>query len=182
VNPGEAEVVSTGMLWAGTILLSVFVAALLPTLVRLIPQRRFLEVTAHVVVISALFWAGLWLAVVAAFWEPVYGRFFAPWSRWLLPPFFGALYGGAAWCFRSLASRRPNLAVPVFVALGAALGPITHVWELSLGMVEKAPVFRGVSPVMVVVVSAPAFGFYWCLVLLLAVLFQRGHPTDSPAT
>jgi hypothetical protein len=45
-----------------------------------------------------VFWAGLWLAVVTAYWQAVYGLFFPPWSRWLLPPFFGVLYGAAAWC------------------------------------------------------------------------------------
>jgi hypothetical protein len=181
VNSGQAEVVTTRTLWAGTILFAAIVAALVPALLRLIPRHRFLSLKAHVVILSGLFWAGLWLAVVTAYWQAVYGLFFPSWSRWLLPPFFGVLYGAAAWCLWFVASRSRVHPVIAFVGFGAALGPITHVWAVSRGLVEKAPMLRAASPVMAVVISVPEFGLYWCLILLLAVLIRRLHSTISPA-
>ncbi|MBZ5586508.1 MAG: hypothetical protein LAQ30_30845, partial [Acidobacteriia bacterium] len=60
-----------------------------------------------------------------------------------------------------------------FVLLGAALGPLTHLWGLARGLMEKPPMLRGASPAAAVIVSAPEFAFYFGLIVLLAAALQK---------
>ncbi len=97
-------------------------------------------------------------------------------TRWYLPPFFGVAFALAALLFFWLSERVDRYRVAVFILLGACLGPVTRVNAVLRGIVEKPPMLRGASPAAAIAVAFPEFGFYWCLIVLLAAGIARLFP------
>jgi hypothetical protein len=58
--------------------------------------------------------------------------------------------------------------VPTYCLLGGALGSLTHIRAVQLGVVTKPPMLQGASPLAAVVIAFFEFMFYWCTILLLA--------------
>ncbi len=173
MNSSGTSIVTTELLWAGTLLLLFIDCALFPLAVALVPRPRFAAMRLSVTICSGFFWACLWATVVAIYWDDVYGYFFPAWSRVLIPIAFGLFYAIAASLLWRLAMALRVNPVLSFVLGGATIGPLTHVWAVSRGLVERAPMLNGASPLAAVVISFPEFACYWIVILLAAALAQR---------
>ncbi len=172
LNAAAESVVTTRILWLGAALLVALDVCVLPWVVHLIPRSRFVTLKSAVMISALAIWAGIWLVVVSLYWKPVYSFFFPDWSRWLLPLAFGAFFAVCARFLWLSAVRVRVHPVVAFVGLGSLLGPTTHLLAVWRGIVEVPPMLKGASPVAAIVVSAPEFAFYWCIVLLAAVFVR----------
>jgi hypothetical protein len=172
--------VTTEILWRGGAILACIAAIAIPITARLVPASRFRQLRVPIILASFLVWAGMWLAVLVAYWQPVYRYLFPSHLRWFLPVLFGLGFALASLPLFSFASRRPKHPALLFLLLGAALGPITHLFAVYRGVVDRPPVLQGASPVAAVLVSFPEFALYWCVILLLAALLKHTDPRASP--
>ena len=178
--PAEPHVTSR-ILWIATVCLAAIDAPLIWFLARVLRRERFLTLKWAAVIGAFAVWAGIWLWAVTTYWRAVYSCFFPAWTRWWLPFGYGVLFAAAALGMWAIAVRLRVHPVLSFVTLGAALGPITHTWAVYRGLLEKPPMLRGVNPAAAIVVSAPEFGFYWSVILVLAVLLaRRANRTKTP--
>jgi hypothetical protein len=121
---------------------------------------------------AALVWFGIWSWALGNFWETVYSYVFPAWGKTWIPviAFFAA--GGVAPGLWALAVRSRWNPVPVYCLLGCALGSLTHLWAIHLGIVTKPPMLQGASPLAAVFIAFFEYGFYWCAILTLAVMMD----------
>jgi hypothetical protein len=159
--------------WTATVGFAVIDVPLVLVLVLFLSRTNFLTLKRETVVSALAIWDGLWLWAVTAYWHAVYSYFFPSRVRWYLPIAWGVLFGLAGLGLWSVAVRLRINPVITFVILGALLGPVTHTWAVSRGLMTKPHMLRSASPFTAVVVSAPEFGFYWCAPLVLAVLLRH---------
>lgn len=94
----------------------------------------------------------------------------------------GAGFGLASSFLASLASRNARHSTVLFVLLGATLGPVTHLFAVTRGLLEKPPALRGASPAAAVLVSFPEFALFSCAIVLVAALLRRLFPVRQPGT
>jgi hypothetical protein len=169
----EQPQVTDGILWAAAICFAAIDAPLVWFLARVLRRARFLTLKRTCTLSAFVVWTGIWLWALASYWQEVYAYFFPAWARWCLPFGYGALFALAACAMWAIAVRLPIHPVIGFVAMGAALGPITHAWAVSRGLLENPPMLRGVSPAAAIVISAPEFALYWSVILALAAALRR---------
>ena len=173
--------VTTAILWKGAIVFALADLVLLVLLLCLLPPKRFFGLRRWVPPCAFLVWFGIWLGCAVIFWEPVYAHLFPAWSRWLLPPAMGLLFASLSRVMWRLAWRWSLPPALTFVLLGAALGPLTHLWGLTRGLMDKPPMLQGASPAAALAVAAPEFGFYFGVILLLAYFIARAKAPSTPA-
>lgn len=171
--PDTLPAITTQQLWRGAALLAVIAAASMPVLSRLVPPALFPRLRRTIPAAAFALWTAIWFAVVAVYWQPVYGYFFPASIRWFLPLFMGTGFGLAYGVLFRLVERLPGHPTLLFVLLAGLLGPLTHTFAVYRGIVEKPPLLRGASPVAAVLVSYPEFTIYACLAVLLAAAFLR---------
>jgi hypothetical protein len=167
--------VTSEMLWQGTLILALIDAGFVPLLAWRINPARFRQLKWALVATTAIFWSALWTWALANFWDSVHRYLFPDWARWLIPPVYGLLFAGVGLLFWWLTLRCSGNAVVGFCLLGGLWGMITHMWAVYLGIVAKPPMLQGVDPVAAVVVAVFEFMFYWCIILSVALLLQRGR-------
>jgi hypothetical protein len=160
--------VTNETLWRATALLAAIDAVAVPITLRLVPSSLFPSLGRRLTATAAVVWGGLWLWVVSVFWDAVYRFVFRPWSRWLLPIVMAVLFGLAANLIFRFARRSRRMPALLFLLSGAALGPLTHVWAVYRGLMDKPAVLRGASVAVAVLVSFPEYCLYWCAILLIA--------------
>lgn len=165
--------VTTGLLWTSALLLSFVAAAAVAAANLAVPRSRFCLLRAQIVWAAFLVWMGIWTAMSALFWHDVYGFFFPEWLRWPLPLLMGAGFAAASAGFWHAAVLARRASVLLFVLMGAALGPLTHVWAVFRGIVSKPPMLQGASPLAAVVVSFPEFAIYFSVIVFLAAQLRR---------
>ena len=135
-----------------------------------------------VALVAGLFWLAVWGTMHSMFWERVYSHVFPAWSRWVVPPLFGAGYATLALGWRWLALRAGRQAVGVWVALWGATGALTHAWAIyGRGLLANTPMLQGLTPASAIVFAVFEFGFYGCVILLLAWRVQRLRDRRRPA-
>jgi hypothetical protein len=166
--------VTTALLWRATLIFALIDAGFVPLLARRIKPERLRQLKWTLAATMVIFWSALWTWVFYSFWESVYHYFFPEWARWLLPPVYGLLFAAVGLVFWWLALRLPGNAVATFCLLGGLWGMITHIWAVTRGLVDKPPMLQGVDPVAAVVIAGFEFMFYWCIMLSIASLMQRG--------
>jgi len=134
-----------------------------------------------VAAVAGLFWFGVWATMHVVFWERVYSHVFPAWSRWGMPFLFAIGYAALALGWRSLALRAGRPAVAVWVALWGLTGAATHAWAIyGRGLLVNTPMLQHLTPASAIVFATFEFGFYGCLILLVASgatrLRGRGRP------
>ncbi len=160
------------MLLTGALIFAVLDAVLLPLLAWRISRVRFAQSRWALAGVTAVFWFGVWSAVLAAFWDTVYAYVFPAWMRPVIPPVYGAAFGGLSLGFWWLAQRGRFHPVIVFCLLGGCWGIVTHILAVRLGIVTNPPALQGASPVAAVVIAAFEFTFYWCIITGAGTLVQ----------
>ncbi|MDL1943606.1 hypothetical protein FBQ99_14830 [Chloroflexi bacterium CFX2] len=173
--------ITTEMLWQGALLFAILDAILLPILLWRIKPATFRQMRKELMAITAIFWCSLWFWVIRSFWETVYHYFFPEWSRWLIP-FLQAglttLVAMLAWRLTAKARVHPVLG---YCLIGGLWGVITHLWAVHRGIVEKPAMLQGALPAAAVIIAFFEFIFYWCVIIIIAVLVHtswRGRTPD----
>ncbi len=169
--PGDGKI-TTEMLMAGALIFAALDAVLLPLLAWRIKRTLFVQSRWALAGVTAVFWFGVWSLVLAVFWDTIYSYVFPAWARAVIPPVYGAAFGGLSLAFWWLAQRQRLWPVVVFCLLGGCWGIVTHILAVQLGIVTKPPALQGASPVAAVVIAAFEFTFYWCIITTAGVLAQ----------
>lgn len=144
-------------------------------LVRRISSDAFRQLKWNLVITTAVFWLLMWSSMSLLFWDPVYRYVFPEWSRWIIPPVYGGLFGCIAIFFWWVALRLPGNVVMSFLLLGGAWGSITHAWAITRGLLEKPPMLQGISSLSAVVMPFFEFMFYWSVILCIASVIHSIH-------
>jgi hypothetical protein len=123
--------------------------------------------------VSGVFWFGVWLTMAIVFWDRVYGHVFPAWARGVVPPIYGAGFAALALGWRWIALRAGRWAVPTWVALWGVTGALTHTYAvLGRGLLERSPMLQHLTPASAIVFATFEFGFYGCVILLVASRVQ----------
>lgn len=175
----EGVKVTSEILWRAALLFALFDTVLVAFLARFIEPALFRQLKRHVTLLSGMLWFLIWLAMVIFFWKPVYHYVFPSWSRWIIPPLFGAAFALIGLLFWWLALQLKGNPVVNFFLLGGLWGMITHVWAIHQGILEKPPLLQGAGPVAASIMPVFEFIFYWCIILGVALLWQRRSETRN---
>lgn len=162
------------MLWLGTLIFVTIDAVFVPILAWRINSTTFRRCKWALSFTTAIFWSALWTWGLVNFWDSIYHYVFPAWAHWLIPPIFGLLYAGISILFWWLALRLRGNAAANFCLLGGLWGMTTHLFAVSIGIVDKPPVLQGAAPVAAVIIAIFEFMFYWCVILSVAVLLHHG--------
>jgi hypothetical protein len=166
--------ITTETLWLGMIFFAAVDAVFIPILAWRINPATFRRIKWILVITAAIFWSSLWTWGLVTFWGSIYHYVFPAWAHWFIPPTFGLLYAGICLLFWWAALRLRGNAVANFCLLGGLWGMITHLFAVSIGIVNKPPALQGAAPAAAVIIAIFEFMFYWCIILTVAVLLQQG--------
>jgi hypothetical protein len=168
--PSDAKV-TTEVLWQGILLFASLDVIFVPILIWQIKPAMFWRMRYELIVVTAVFWTCLWFWVIGSFWEAVYQHFFPQWSRWLIPFYQAGLTTLVAILALWLSARAPMHPILNYCLTGGLWGIVTHLWAVHLGIVEKPALLRGASPGAAVIIAFFEFILYWCVIIIMAVLF-----------
>ncbi len=141
-------------------------------LARRIKPNEFSSLRKPIILSSFIVWFAIWLIMSIFYWESVYSFVFPEWARWVIPPVYGLLFATINILLSWLSVSIKGNPVLLFCLLGGLFGPITHIWAISRGILEKPPMLQGVSPTAAVVMPFFEFLFYWCVILSLSKFFN----------
>jgi hypothetical protein len=165
--PEGVKITTPVLIW-GTIMFAAIDAVLVPLLAWRIRNETFARMKVPLLIVTGLFWFGMWMGMVTGFWEPVYRFVFPGWARWLIPPVYGLLFTGVCLLFFWLARKMGGRHSLNFILLGGLWGMCTHLMAVGLGIVSKPPPLQRASPVAAVVIAIFEFIFYWCIITLIS--------------
>jgi hypothetical protein len=166
--------ITSETLWLGTFIFAVIDAVFVPILVWRINPAKFRRLKWTLGITTAIFCSALWTWGFVNFWDSIYHYVFPAWAHWLIPPTFGLIYAGISILFWWLALSLRGKAVANFCLLGGLWGMTTHLFAVSIGIVNKPPVLQGAAPAAAVIIAIFEFTFYWCVILSVAVLLDHG--------
>lgn len=164
--------ITTGMLWLGALLFAVADIPLIVLLIHRIGADRFRDAGRLVVAITAIFWFGLWLWVITVYWESVYAFVFPSWSRWYLPALQAVLTASFAALAIRISQHGAGHPILKYCLMGGLWGVLTHLWAISRGITARPPPLQGAQPLAAVVIAFFEFTFYWCIILVVAMLLH----------
>jgi hypothetical protein len=125
---------------------------------------------------AAIFWGIFGIGLMWFFWDSYYQYFFPAWLRsggiLLYVP---VLYGVFALAFHWLAFRMPGNPIinfSMWVGLESLLEHVGGIYGLKI---LEVPMLQGASPVSILAFAFPEYIFYWCIVISIAALFQKGR-------
>jgi hypothetical protein len=171
--------VTSPVLWRGVLIAVPIDVAFVSVLAWRVKLARFRRLKWPLAATTAVFFAAIWGIVACGyFWQPVYHYFFPEWSRWVLPPLYGLLFGCASLVSWWLALRLHGNAVVSFCLAIGLSGMLGHIWAAYRGLLDKPPMLQGASPVAAVVFSGFEFMFYSCVILSLASLWHWNKPAS----
>ena len=180
---GEASLTSS-LYWNGALSFGVVDVALVSILLWRVRAQRFRRMKWEIGVVSGLFWAIFAAALVLSFWDSYYEYIRPPWGRWATPLLALPIYSALGLAFWWLAQRLPGPPVAGYCLLAGIEALAEHLIGIyRMGILEKVPMLRGISPVSVLVFSVFEYILYWGIVLALAGLanrtLQRGKRGES---
>jgi hypothetical protein len=177
------ERVTSELLWRATSIAVLIDAPLLFLIGRRVSSAVFTEIKWELAAAAFLVYSMLWGAFGSVwFWDAVYGSVFPAWSRWLLPLWFGVLFGAAALLFWSLSRRAARWQAVWFCALGGLVSLVGHGIGIARGLL-RVPLLSEASAFSALTFGVLEFVLYWCAIVGLAVtarrLGLRVRPTHS---
>jgi hypothetical protein len=169
-------------MWAATAIAALADVVLLWAVARLVPDGKFMRLKWPVTAVAAAFWSGIWsCAMWGPWWSMAYGHVFPGWSRPVVPPAYGTLFGGAGMGMWWLAGRLRRAPSILFCALGGLVSLPGHLFAIyGRGMLETVPVLQGVSPASALVFGIFEFMIYWAVILLAAAGIDRARAGRGP--
>lgn len=164
----EAVRLTSDLFWRATLVTGLIDLPLLALVARGVPPRLFASLKWPLATAAFLVYAGLWLAFGSVlYWDAVYRHVFPGWSRWLLPPWMGTLFGAAALLFWRLSVNAPRWPAVRFALLGGLVSLVGHGIGIRRGLM-RVPLLAHASPASALAFGVTEFIVYWCAIVALA--------------
>ncbi len=165
----EGGRVTSELLWRATLMAVAIDLPLLVVVARAVSKTLFARLKWYLVIAAFLMYAAIWGTFGSVlFWDSVYQAVFPSWSRWLLPVWFGSLFGMLALGFW-WGSRKIGVWPAVwFVLLGGSASLVGHSIGIRRGLL-RVPLLEQASVASALVFGVFEFILYWCGILGLAV-------------
>jgi hypothetical protein len=159
--------------WLGALWAALIDVGFVLLLALCLKPARFRQLAWALTGTSAVLWGVLATACLWGFWDLYYRYFYPGWMRWLAP-LDALLYGAIALALWWLALRLPGNPVVTFCLLGGVESVLEHLLGIyGLRVLDKVPVFQGVSPASALAFAFFEYVFYWGVVLGIAALLGR---------
>lgn len=165
--------ITTDLLYKGALVFALMDAVYIPLLLWRVNEDSFRKLKWALVISAAFVWWGIWSWAIGNFWKTVYSYVFPPWAQTWIPCIAFVVAGAFALCLWSLALRLKGNSVLIFFLWGGVLGGLTHIWAVYRGVVTKPPMLQGASPLGAVVLAFFEYIFYWCVILTMAIIYDR---------
>ena len=169
----ESSRLTPDLLWRATAVALLIDIPLVSLVNHLVPSALFRRLKWYLAVAAFLLYVVLWAGFASPyFWDSVYQAVFPGWSRWLLPPWFGVMYGLLGLLFWRMASAASQREVVWFVCLGGVVSLVGHGIGIARGLL-RVPLLSEASPVSALVFGVFEFIFYWCVIVAVAAAGRR---------
>ncbi|HNB54809.1 MAG TPA: hypothetical protein PK530_22870 [Anaerolineales bacterium] len=169
----EFQATSEMYWWSAVItaLVDLFVAWILISRISL---TLFQKLRTEIVIVSVVFWGGLWGSVMASdfIWVTCYQYVFSDAARWYWPVTIAIVYGGIGWLCWWLAPKISDLN---FLLLGGLVSLPGHLWAMLGRKIMETPLLAKVSIDSALVFGIFEFIFYWNVILLVALLLHKAR-------
>lgn len=160
--------VTSELLWKAAGVAALIDVPLLWLVHRFVRAPLLARLKSRLAVAAALVFAAIWAVFGSVlYWDDVYRAVFPAWSRWLLPPAFGVLFGLLAVGLWHVAVRARDWAAVTFVILGSLVSLGGHGIGIARGLLD-VPLLAGASAVSALTFGVLEFIVYWCLIVAAA--------------
>jgi hypothetical protein len=161
----EASRVTSELLWRGAAVALLMDIPLLVMVGRFVSAELFRGLKWYLASAAFLIYALLW-GVFGSFyfWDSVYHAVFPAWSRWLLPAWFGFLFGMVAILFWRITAPTAKWQAVWFVLLGGVVSLVGHGIGIKRGLL-RVPLLSQASPASALVFGVFEFVFYWSAIV-----------------
>jgi hypothetical protein len=161
--------------WMSALIVALVDVAFVALLIWRIKPSRFRELKWPLAGTAAIFWSIFGVGLVWIFWDSYYQYFFPAWfhSGGILL-YVPVVYGVFALISHWLAFRIPGNPIINFCVLVGLESLIEHLGGIYGLKILEVPILREASPVSILAFSFPEYIFYWCIVIGIAMLFQKG--------
>ena len=178
----EGSRLTSELLWRCAAVAVLIDIPLLFVVTRLASGVVFRRLKWHLAAAVFLTYAALWGGFASTcFWDSVYRAVFPAWSRWLLPPGFGIVYGFLAILFWRMSVAAGKWEPVWFVLLGGLVSLVGHGIGMAQGLL-RVPLLSEASAASALVFGVFEFIFYWSGIVVLAAGarwvgagIRRGH-------
>ena len=167
--------ITTELLYKGALIFALMDAVYIPLLVWRVSKETFRRMKWSLVIAAALVWYGIWAWAIGNFWESFYSYVFPAWARTWVPWIAFVVAAAIALGLWMLTVQLKRNLVLTYCLMGGAIGSLTHIWAVYLGIVTKPPILQGASPLAAVIIAFFEFMFYWCTILVLAKTIDWVH-------
>ncbi len=141
-----------------------------------IDRAAFGRLQPSFLLVSLLFWGGLYGWAFNAFWDECYAFVLPGWARWAALP-YGVASGALGSAFWWLSLRLPGHPLPWFALLGGLHSVPGHAHAIyGRSLLDGCPILADVSPASALVFGAFEFMLYWLAVLALAAVVRWLRP------
>jgi len=165
----ETARVTSELLWRATLVAVLIDLPLLAAVGRWVPFELFSRLKWYLAAAAFLVYALLWGTFGSVyFWDGVYSHVFPGWSRWVLPAWFGTLFGLLALVFWRVSLHARRWPAAWFVLLGGLVSLVGHGIGIARGLL-RVPLLSEASAASALVFGVVEFVFYWCVIVGLAV-------------
>jgi hypothetical protein len=169
----EVPQLTSALMWKATAIAATLDVPLLLAVGWLVAPETFRRLKWQLVAAAGLLYAVLWFAVgTITYWDAVYAHVFPAWSRWLLPFWFGAVFGAAALLFWAIGLRAGRWPAAWFALLGGLASLVGHGIGISRGLM-RVPMLAQASAVSALVFGVFEFVFYWCAIVGIAAAMRH---------
>lgn len=164
----ETVSLTSELLWRATVIAVVIDAPLLLAIGKWVPLDLFRRLKWPLAAAAAVVYASLWGVFGSMyFWDSVYHAVFPAWSRWVLPWFYGLLFGALALLFWRVAVALPRWPAVWFALCGGMVSLVGHGVGVMRGLM-KVPMLSQASVVSALTFGVFEFIFYWCAIVGIA--------------
>lgn len=172
---GNVQALSSQLFWISAAVTALVDVILVGFLSSRLTSTHFRQLKWTLVGTATVFWGVFAIILMSAFWDTYYRFFFPPWLRaggillFVLP-----LYGFFAWAFHWLALRLPAHPIVSFCVMAGVESVLEHLWGLYSLKILEVPLLREASPLSILAFAFPEYVLYWCIVIGIAALLQKG--------
>ncbi len=169
---GQPPVVTSTLLWKAAGVTSLVDLPLVILVAWGVSADRFRTLGRYVALSASVVFAAIWFAFGSLlFWEEVYGRLFPAWSRWLLPAFYGVLFGAFGYLNWRVCTRLTRWPAACFCVFGGLVSLVGHGIGIARGLL-RVPMLADASPASALAFGVAEFIVYWAAILGLALCLR----------
>jgi hypothetical protein len=169
----EGSRVTSELLWRGTAIAALIDIPLVLLVVHFVSGELFRRLKWRLAAAAFLIYTAIWGGLGSwYFWDSVYSAVFPFWSRWVLPLWFGFVFGLLALLFWRISLALGKWEPVWFVLLGGLVSLVGHGIGIARGLL-RVPLLSEASAASALVFGVFEFIVYWSWIVLLAA--GMGH-------